>query len=183
MRIEPELEELVNGDRGILNGINLCLSAECLVSGVALIFCGIDSLAALTRPVDVADTSRSVFIKWIERFLLPGSGLACTALDLYAARCGVIHTHSAVSDFQRQGSARSLIYEWRQGPRASVKVPLPPGAITIEVEGLQEAFKTAVRRFLMEADTDAEIRARVRHHLMTLLCYRPWPLLTGQVAV
>jgi hypothetical protein len=182
MRIEPELDELVNGHRGILKGIDLCLSRECLVSGVALIFCGIDSLAALTRPMDAANTLRSVFIEWVERFLLPGSGLACTALDFYAARCGVLHTHSAESELQRQGSARPLIYEWRQGPRADAKVPLPPGAITIEVEGLHEAFKAAVDRFFMAADTDAEIKGRVRHHLKALLCYRPWPVLTAQVA-
>jgi len=182
MRIDPELDELVNGHRGILKGIDLCLSRECLVSGVALIFCAIDSLAALTRPVDAANTSRSVFIEWVERFLLPGSGVACTALDFYAARCGVLHTHSAESDFQRQGNARPLIYEWRQGPSADAKVPLPPGAITIEVEGLHEAFKVAANRFLVAADTDPEIKNRALHHLKTLLCYRPWPVLTAQVA-
>ncbi len=182
MRIEPELDEVVNGHRGILTGIDLCLRHECLVSGVALIFCGIDSLAALTRPVEAANTSRSVFIEWVERFLLPGSGMACSALDIYAARCGVLHTHSVESDLQRQGTARPLIYEWRQGPRADAKVPLPPEAITIEVEGLYEAFKVAVDRFLVAADTDAEIKNRMRHHLKALLCYRPWPVLIAQVA-
>ena len=125
MRIEPELAEVVNGRRGILTGIDLCLRQECLVSAVALIFSGIDSLAALTRPIDAANTSRSVFIAWIEQFLLPGSGLGCSAIDFYAARCGVLHTHSADSDLQRQGSARPLIYEWRQGPSADAQVPLP----------------------------------------------------------
>jgi hypothetical protein len=182
MRIEPELDELVYGDRGILKGIDLCLSRECLVSGVALIYCGIDSLAALTRTLESADTSKSVFIDWVDKFLHPESNLACTALDLYAARCGVLHTHSAESREERRGNARLLIYEWRQGPRADAAIPLPPEAITIEVERLHEAFKNAVKQFLMAADAEAEIRERVQHHLKSLLCYRPWPVLTAQVA-
>jgi len=182
MRIEPELDELVYGARGILKGIDLCLGRECLVSSVVLIFCGIDSLAALTRPVDAASTSRSVFIRWVEQFLLPESRLACSALDVYAARCGVLHTHSAESDLQRQGSARPLIYEWRQGPRADAQVPLPAGALVIEVEALHDAFTAAVSRFLVESDTNAGIKDRVRHHLKAMLCYRPWPVLSAQVA-
>jgi hypothetical protein len=139
-------------------------------------------LAALTRPIDAANTSRSVFIEWVEQFLLPESRLVCTALDFYAARCGVLHTQSAESDLQRQGSARPLIYEWRQGPRADAQVPLPPGAIIIDVEALREAFTAAVGLFLVAADTNQEIKTRVRHHLKALLCYRPWPLLSTQVA-
>ncbi|MGH7389042.1 MAG: hypothetical protein ACREM3_06225 [Candidatus Rokuibacteriota bacterium] len=182
MRIEPELDEVINGQRGILRGIELCLRHECLVAGVALIFSGIDSLAALTRPIEDANTSRSVFIKWVERFLLPESRLACSAIDFYAARCGVLHTHSPESDLQKQGSARQLIYEWRQGPQADAEIPLPPDAIVIQVEGLHQAFKVAVDRFLVAADTEAETKNRVRRHLKALLCYRPWPLLAAQVA-
>ena len=182
MRVEPELDEVVNGHRGILAGIDLCMRHECLVSGVALIFSGIDSLAALTRPVDVGNTSRSVFIAWIERFLLPESGMTCSALDLYAARCGVLHAHSAESELQRKGTARPLVYEWRQGPPADTKVALPPDAIIIEVETFHKAFRVAVNRFLVAADTEPEIKSRVRQHLKALLCYRPWPVMTARVA-
>lgn len=182
MRVEPELEEVVKGQRGILTGIELCMRHECLVSGVALIFSGIDSLAALTRPVDAVNTSRSVFIAWVERFFLPKSGMSCSGLDLYAARCGVLHTHSAESELQRQGTARPLIYEWRQGPTADAKVALSPDAIVIEVETLHNAFKLAVDRFFEAAKTDEEIKSRLRQHLKALLCYRPWPVMTAQVA-
>jgi len=58
MQIPPQLDEIVNGQRGILRGIEICLENQCLVSGVALIFSAIDSLAALTRSVQDSDTSR-----------------------------------------------------------------------------------------------------------------------------
>ncbi len=182
MRVEPELDELVNGQRGILRGIEVCLRDECLVSGVALIFSGIDSLAALTRSTEAASTSRRVFLRWVEKYLLPGSPLACSPTDLYAARCGVLHTHSPRSDLQRRGEARPLVYEWRHGPGADATVPLEPEAIVIQVEALHDALKAAVGRFLEAADANAEVRRRVQHHLKSLLCYRPWPVLTARVA-
>jgi hypothetical protein len=47
MRVEPKIEEVVNGPRGMLQGINVALVAECLVSAVGLMFAALDSLAAL----------------------------------------------------------------------------------------------------------------------------------------
>lgn len=182
MRIEPELAEVVNGQRGILRGTEVCLDHECLVSAVALIFFGIDSLSALARPVEMPDTSRSVFIDWVERYLLPSSGMACTALDLYAARCGALHTHSPESDLQRQGKANRLVYEWKHGPAADATLPLSPGTIVIEIETLHKALKRAVEKFFITADTDPETKERVYHHLGGLLCYKPWPVLMGTVA-
>ncbi len=183
MRIEPELDEVVNGPRGILRGIEVCLDNECLVSSVALIFSGIDSVAALTRPVQASRTSRHTFIEWVKRYLLPGSALACMPLDLYAARCGVLHTYSHVSDLQSQGEAKPLVYKWRRGPAADATLPLPLGTIVIEVETLYEALRRAINRFFVAADTEAETKKRVQYHLKALLCYRPWPVLVANASV
>jgi hypothetical protein len=182
MFVEPELGEVINGERGILKGIEVCLDNQCLLSGVALIFCAIDTLSALTRSVDAKWTDRSVFKQWAEQFLLPGSRISCTADDLYAARCGVLHTQSPESRSVSEGEAKPLVYEWRSGPPAHASRSLPDGAIVIAVEGLHEALKEAIVRFLVAADSDPEIKRRVQHHLPSLLCYRPWPSLKATVA-
>lgn len=176
MRIEPTLDEVVNGRRGILAGVTLCLDAQCLVSALALIFSGIDALAALTRPVTRNNTDRGVFIAWVERYMLPQSELGCSAADLYGARCGVVHNYAPESQMQRNGQARRLIYQWRTGPRADEAVPLPPDALIIEVEHLHRAFENAVHLFLIDTEMDALVHERVMHHLPTLLCYRPFPV-------
>lgn len=176
MRIEPTLDEVVNGRRGILAGVTLCLDAQCLVSALTLIFSGIDALAALTRPTTQNNTDRDVFRAWVERYLLPNSDLHCTAADLYGARCGVLHTYAPDSNLQRRGDARRLIYQWRDGPSAEEAMPLPPDALIIEVEQLHRAFEKAVHLFLIDAAMDAVVREKVEHHLPTLLCYRPFPV-------
>ena len=182
MRVEPRLNEVVRGARGMLSGIQVVLDAECLVSAVALMFAAMDSLAALTRPVDATDTSKTVFIEWADKYLHPSEKLGCTSTDLYAARCGVLHTHSPESRLEREGKARRLVYEWRQGPSADSAVPLSPDALVIEVEALHRALREAVRLFLIDAETDPATRERMKHHLPSMLCYAPWPRLESVVA-
>lgn len=182
MRIEPKLEEIIYGDRGILKGIDVCLKAQCLVSAVSLIFSGIDSLAALTRGLDEVSTSRQVFKAWVDRYLLPDPNLSCNATDLYAARCGVLHTYSPESDLMKQGKAQPIIYQWHEGPDADATVPLPPDSIVVSVEDLYSAFKGAIKKFLRDAEINDEVKAKVRHHLASLLCYAPFPTLAINVA-
>jgi hypothetical protein len=166
----------------MLRGIEVALEAQCLVSGVALIFAAIDSLAALTRPIGCPRTNRGVFIKWCETYLRPQDSVGCTALDLYAARCGVLHTYSADSDLGQSGEARRLIYRWRTGPEADAALPLPNGVIVVEVEALNTAFREAARQFLVDSEMDRETRATVQQHLPSLLCYAPWPTLEVNLA-
>lgn len=56
--------------------------------------------------------TRADFIAWAEKYLLPESGLDCTALELYAARCGALHTMSPESQLAREGKARRVLYAW-----------------------------------------------------------------------
>lgn len=182
MRIEPRLDEIVNGDRGMLRGIEVCLDRQCLVSAVSLLFGAIDALSALTRPTENPDTDHRVFEAWINRYLLPDSALNCKAEDLYAARCGVLHTYGTDSRLARHGRARPLVYQWRHGPAAGTTAPLPSDAIVVEVEALHDAFRKAVARFFEDSEMEAPVRGRVKHHLPSLLCYTPWPRLSVHVA-
>jgi hypothetical protein len=179
MKVEPTLDEVVNGDRGMLRGIEACLEAECLVSAVALIFAAIDALAALTRPKDAENTTSDVFKGWVESYVLPDSDLSCSASDLYGARCGILHTYNADSALSRKGAARKLIYHWRIGPLPDDK----DGELLIEIEKLYGCFKAGVQNFMVAASTDSEIGDRVSAHLPSLLCYRPWPTIVGRVGV
>jgi len=61
MLVDPDLNEIVTGQRGMLQGIDACIGAQCLVSAVALVYSSIDALAALTRPTNAADTNTACF--------------------------------------------------------------------------------------------------------------------------
>ena len=182
MRIEPELEEVIYGERGMLKAIYFCLENQCLVSAITLIFAAIDALSALTRPKDKKKTTREYFISWVDRYIKPEETLNCTSIDLYSARCGVLHTHMPESNLTMKGKARPIIYEWHSGPAADSSIPLPEGALVIQIEVLHKAFEEAVYQFIVDSEVEDDIKSCVQYHLKGLLCYRPWPQIVAHAA-
>lgn len=120
MLVEPRLDKVVNGQRGMLAGIRSCLQSQCLVSAVTLIFSSIDALAALTRPVGQGRTNGGVFKDWVTRYVKPEESLGCTAENLWSARCGVVHLYGPDSELTANNRARRIFYRWREGPAADV---------------------------------------------------------------
>lgn len=182
MRTKPELNEVIHGERGMLKAVAVLLENQCLVSAVSLMFTTMDALAALTRPPHEPDTSKHVFVEWVSRYLAPETKLGCTALDLYAARCGVLHSYSAESKLGREGRVRRLIYEWECGPAADASAPLPENTLVIQVEVLHRALLDGVRGFLIDAETDRRAKQLVETHLPSMLCYKPCSRLEVTVA-
>jgi len=182
MRTPPDLPEIIHGKRGMLEGIKACMKVECLVSVITLVYSTIDAVSALTRPKHKENTESKVFINWVDQYLLPGSELSCSANDLYGARCGVLHTYSPDSGMARRGEAKPLVYRWETGPSADALVELPEGAIEICVEHLVKALKQGIRQFLDKVENNPDVNKLVRHHLSSLLCYKPWPPLKMHAA-
>lgn len=175
MLIEPQLDEVVNGARGMLAGIQACLDAQCLVSAVTLMFSSIDALAALTRPVGQTDTRGANFQEWVERFLHPDRRLNCTSLDLWGARCGVLHTYSPESTRAFDKGAKRIFYRWREGPAADAGRRIPANSLAIVIEDLLASLVDATHDYMAELATDAELEERLTAHLSSLLCYEPYP--------
>jgi hypothetical protein len=176
MLTHPNFKEVVNGKRGMLMGIRVCMEAKCLVSTVSLIYTTVDALAALTRPVDRPRSTRADFKNWVKRYLLPHVTAKLSEHDVYAARCGVLHTYSMHSDLSRSGSARAVIYRWRQGHRPDdpILADLSRTAIVIELENLYESLEIGTQIFHRDLVSDTNLNARVSHHISSLLCYKPW---------
>lgn len=173
MRTNPDLIEVVKGERGMLRGIEACISSQCLVSALTLVYSTIDALAALDRPSENQDSGRSDFKNWVERHLLPNSGFELPWEVLYGARCGILHTYSPDSSMARNG-VEKIVYEWRAGPAAGAEVDVPADAVVIVVEDLLDALHGAIQSFLREIERDDATAGRVQIHSASLLCYRPW---------
>jgi hypothetical protein len=173
MLVDPKLQEVALGDRGMLQGIQACLDQQCLVSSVTLIFSAIDALAALTRPVTQPETDGATFQAWVKRFFHPEKKLNCTSVDLWGARCGVLHTYSPEAPRASRAGARRVYYQWRQGPNAVDKRPLPAGSLVIVIEDLHAALISAIHTYVEEACCDPVLKTCLEKHLPSLLCYVP----------
>jgi len=76
----------------------------CLV----LLYSGIDVAASLEPNLGNGVGDR--FKRWVDRYMLKSGSLKCTATDLYAARCAVVHTFTPESDLSKGGKARVMGY-------------------------------------------------------------------------
>jgi hypothetical protein len=157
-------------------GIKACERAKCVVSALTLIYSAVDALAALTRETQEARTTRKEFLDWVSVHLLPELGLELTALDIYGARCGVVHTYAPTSDLSKGGQAKLLVYKWRKGHRPDdpVLAERARSATVVEIESLIESLDRAVSHFEQQIDADALLRSRVERNIQDLLCYEPW---------
>jgi hypothetical protein len=89
-----------------MKAIELCMENHLRTPALILIYAGIDIFSALGRPIEKEFSTRDVFIDWCERYMLPNGNLQCSAPDLYAARCSIIHTSTAHSRLSKDGKAK-----------------------------------------------------------------------------
>lgn len=138
-----------------LMAIDLCINNHLRMPALILVYSEIDILAALNRPAEKQESTRKDFKEWCERYLLIDSKLPCTSTDLYAARCGIIHSYSAESKLSRNNEADEIVYSWgNQDPKPLQEVLQHIGhtAHVIHIETLVELFKEGVATFLEELE-------------------------------
>lgn len=86
---------------------NLKLKHE--LPALTLMYSLIDALSWLSSTSNNTKI-RDRFTLWVDKYLLKGGNLECSALDLYAARCAIIHTLTSDSNLSENGYAKRAIY-------------------------------------------------------------------------
>jgi hypothetical protein len=132
-----------------------------------ILYSAIDIFGSLLRPETEPNTAGIYFKKWVDNYMLGHSQVQFTAEDLWGARCGLLHTHTASSELSRQGKARQLHY-FRGSPPLGIEQAMkslePKGKIFVDVDVLNATFEQGTRRFLAEIQRDSQLEKRVLHH-------------------
>jgi len=144
--------------KDLFTAIIHCYQNQLLMPCLVLFYAGIDVAASLEPSVAKGVGER--FEKWVDRYMLNGRSLPCTAKELYAARCGVVHTFTPDSSISKAGTARVVGYAYgnaelkkldeatafsgRQGLQANV-----------HLGDLIEAFHAGYETYLKEALADS----------------------------
>lgn len=97
---------------GHLRAIQLCLENHLRLPAVTLIYTGIDVVSNLGRPEGKEQANRHDFEARAEKYMACVSRLGVSGRDLYAARCGVVHSYTFNSRLSRNQEARRIIYAW-----------------------------------------------------------------------
>lgn len=77
--------------------------------------------------------------------------LPCTPLELYGARCGILHTFAADSDLSRDGKVRPVIYAWGNATVADLSEAsrrLGRTEVAVHLRVLIDSFRSGLAAYL-----------------------------------
>jgi hypothetical protein len=88
--------------------------------------------------------------RWVDENMLRTQPMPCTALELYAARCGILHTFTPDSDLSRKGSVRKIIYAWGTAKAEDLSKAanlLERAEVAIHISELIESFREGLASY------------------------------------
>jgi hypothetical protein len=155
---QPRLDDLVDDLKA---SIVMLLEALKPMSAIILVYSGIDILGALDSDDGVA--TRDTFIGWTNRYMDPDRTLGCSGLELYSARCGLLHNLSPTTKLTRAGAAREFIYAIDR-PHSPLKQP-SGGPFILRPPWLWVTFRDGSTRFVTDVVHDGPLSVRVNKNL------------------
>jgi hypothetical protein len=148
----------------LVRSIDLCFRNQFFLPGLVLLYATLDILAWLSRPQSQPDVLRDDFVQWVDKYLLPKARLNCNAIDLYAARCSIIHSYSAESKLSRDGLARQICYTSGSKDPKHLQDDLDSvnyDAVVIHIDTLFNALRRSIDDFKKDLNSNQELAARV----------------------
>src|SRR5437016_7477104 len=138
-------------------GVDACLDNKLIGPALILIYFAIDTAGWLDSNDQFA--TRDSFISWTNRYLLSTNALYCTAIDLYASRCGLLHTFTPNSKLSSDKKARRICYAWGNSPGEDLQRTIDLAKtgneyVAVKVEKLFAAWRDGVLAFTEELDAD-----------------------------
>jgi hypothetical protein len=141
-----------------LQAIGTLWDAELPEAALTIIYSGIDSFGLLAAPPEVLDASGTTFKQWCEKYILPRlqslDGTPVTPVDLWAARCGVLHTSTPLSKLEREGTARQIFYQFKDKTGINMILNAQQMPVRIDTAALGIAFKDGGIAFLSDLNND-----------------------------
>lgn len=163
INVEPFHKNL--GD--MLLATERCLQLQQHLPALVLIYSLVDSLAWAAAG-DAQLSVRRRYESWVSRWLLPELvpfAPTVSAIDLYAARCAVLHTLTGDSDLSNAGQAKRFMYAWGTAKaevlEAVIQEAKQSSYVALHYDALLTSLVRATGRFLESANNDPALRARL----------------------
>ena len=147
----------INSFTHILNAIDYCLEKHLIMPALILIYSAIDSASWFASE----DDARSVgerFQSWVDDWMLCRYPLPCTAQELYAARCGVLHALSPSSDLSNKKGVRIIVYTWGKAQQQELSDALKllnrTGVVGVHINDIFHSFQNGFADFVESLEND-----------------------------
>lgn len=161
------LEKIVN--EGILRGISVAFDNKCYGSAVVLIYAGIDAMAFLSMPDNQEDVTRNDFVNWVDANLEFNSENQVSGLELYGARCGMVHNYGVFSKLSREEKVRVIGYVDESQDDIIIDQTGESSLVLISIRGFSYAFSKAIEKFVESVWNDEERMKTINERLRKLV--------------
>jgi hypothetical protein len=146
------------------SGIDACIEKQASAPALILIYSAIDTTAWLDSTKTFS--TRTDFIHWVDNYLLKAKPLQCKAIDLYAARCGLLHTFTSSSSLSTSKQARVISYAWGKAKAEDMARIMDfdnksNQSVVIHVDDLYQAWLLGLALWGEDLDRDSDRSARV----------------------
>ncbi|MBU0573779.1 MAG: hypothetical protein KKH83_04820, partial [Candidatus Margulisbacteria bacterium] len=102
--------------QSILKDIDDSYKNDILGGCIILIFCAVSTMAFLSTPKDHEEVTGRDFKGWVEKYLSSGEDQSYNydPIDMWAARCGILHRYSPTSKYTDKKRAKKFTYNMSQ---------------------------------------------------------------------
>lgn len=142
----------------------LCRERALDIPMLVLVYTTIDTLAWAVYGHETAEAKRR-FVTLCENYLLRESSLGCTALELYAARCSILHSLGWESDLSKARKARSIYYSFGTDDptlyQQAIEISHPGQFLPLRADDLLAATERAVAEVTAAAASDPALKERL----------------------
>ena len=142
----------------VISSIDLCFKERKIAPTLILLYSTIDIMAWLDRDINHDDVKRSDFLSWVDTYISSASSQHYQAIDLYAARCSLLHSYTSQSKLSRDGDATELFYAWGTGDENKLQQWIDqaniPNAKSIKLDLLISDLKSAINDYLLDKGND-----------------------------
>jgi hypothetical protein len=130
----------------IIIAIDYCISEKLTMPALVLIYSAIDSISWYASDKENQSVGKR-FQAWVDTWMLQKYPLPCTASELYAARCAILHTLTPDSDLSEKGAVRRIGYAWGTAQQRdlaeSIELLEYPGLVAVHVNDILHSFRNA----------------------------------------
>ena len=169
---------------GIIAEIKHCEAAGATIAAVTMAYVCIDTMAYLSMPAGQTSQTRSDFIAWVNTYLKghPDQPYEYDGLDVYAARCSLLHAFSAEADLHRRDQ-NIRKFGYHDGGQHAFNPEVSPNLVIIGTASFLNDVVIAVESFIKACQQDNELRQLVESRLPAVYPTMPFPQLGQEPSV
>ena len=155
--------EQTNSFRKMFAAIAVCREQHLDIPLLVLSYTTLDALAWAVYG-DAISEVKDRFVRFCNEHVLLDGRFDCTALDLYAARCAMLHSLGWESRLSEKGHAKAVTYTFGPGKSQTIKMlehRAPGRFVSVNGDDLVDALHRAYERVRAEATSDPSLLVRL----------------------